>query len=116
MNFAGVPARAAAAVVIGGWSISPSRRGGRQNPSYFSLTTTCHASADPKPIQPPSAHIRRFAESSEEARRQFHRRLTGDAPVADQERARSGVQEGPCQAREAIRERPSIRGCGVAGG
>jgi hypothetical protein len=39
MNFAGVPARAAAAVVIGGWSISPSRSGGHQNPSYFSLTT-----------------------------------------------------------------------------
>ena len=55
MNFAGVLARAAAAVVIGGWSISASRRGGHQNPSYFSLTTSCHASADPKPIQPPSA-------------------------------------------------------------
>jgi hypothetical protein len=55
MNFAGVLARAAAAVVIGGWSISPSRRGGQQNPSYFSVTTSCHASADPKPIQPPSA-------------------------------------------------------------
>jgi hypothetical protein len=41
---------------------------------------------------------------------------TWDIGAIKVELAIAVLQECPCQAREAIRERPSIRGCGVAGG
>ena len=58
--------------------------------------------------------IRRFAQSGEEAGCQLDGRVTGDAPIADQKRARSGAEKCARQTRETIGKRSAVRRCRIA--
>jgi len=63
-----------------------------------------------------SPDVRRLPQSCKEPGSQFDRRVAADRPIADQERACSGMEESACQTREAVGGRAAIGGCGIARG